>query len=156
MEQQNYNILRKWKKEKGCYPLQPFSMWNILSSENYYGTGVIETIRSSMSEKLMPAAFAACGSRLVLVIPGMVLVSRIWNVDPSRMKSERDIPLHPSASWASRAIACIFFVIDFDKLAGVISWLPPPTREGQPAPPDPSLVRISRQRCKPHDHVSTG
>src|SRR3989344_711933 len=72
-----------------------------LAEGNYFFEFIVhlfnaDWIRISVNlDILMPAAFASCGIRLVLVIPGIVFVSKIYHLFPDNIKSDRDIPLHP-------------------------------------------------------------
>ncbi len=71
------------------------------------------SIRSTRRSKPMPAASAACGRRLVSVMPGMALASRTCRspVAPSSMRSTRAAPAQPklvdlaASSWARMVIS---------------------------------------------------
>ena len=78
------------------------------------------------SGKLIPAARAASGRSEVAVMPGMVLVSRIHGMpSSSRMKSERDTPLHCNALWAPTAASITCLVFSSSRGAGQICCEPP-------------------------------
>ena len=54
-------------------------------------------IRSTSCSKEMPAASAACGSRLVSVRPGIAFASSTQGPSAARIRSTRAKPLQPSA-----------------------------------------------------------
>ena len=70
----------------------------------------------------MPAAAAACGMRLVAVMPGSVFASRQKSSPAAVMrKSMRAHPPSLSAAKALRACACTLAVCSGERAAGKIS-----------------------------------
>src|SRR5439155_19431601 len=85
----------------------------------------LRIMRSSNSGNLIPAALAASGSRLVAVIPGVVLTSRTTISTPRVIMSTRDIPSHPSAWWPRRASAAACWATCGESRAGTLRSLQP-------------------------------
>ena len=86
---------------------RPKSFMPPLPADAGLASQLVSRIRHTRSSKPVPAAAAAIGTRLWLVMPGTVLISRIsgpaWG---ETMMSTRPQPLAPTASKAARAISC--------------------------------------------------